>query len=75
MEIMVRIRGKNWNGETIYGEQYIDAKDLYRGLNEIIMAELQDDRAELWITDVSDVVLDLITTHQFATIDEIKLYA
>ena len=75
MEIMVKIRGKNWNGETIYGEQYIDAKDLYRGLNEIIMGELQDDRAELWITDVSDVVLDLITTHQFASIDEIKLYA
>lgn len=75
MEIMVKIKGKNHKGEVIYDEAYIDAADLLNGLNNVMTLELQDDRSELWITDVYDIILDLIDLKGFAVFDEIKLYA
>ena len=75
MEIMVKIKGKNHKGEVFYDEAYIDAADLLNGLNNVMTLELQDDRSELWITDVHEIVLDLIDLTGFAVIDEIKLYA
>ena len=75
MTIMVKIKGKNHKGEVIYDEAYIDATDLLNGLNNVMTLELQDDRSELLITDVHEIVLDLIDLTDFAVIDEIKLYA
>lgn len=76
MAIMVKIRGKNHKGEVIYDEAYIDTADLLNGLNNVMMLELQDDRSELWITDVHEIILGLIINFKgFAIIDEIKLYA
>ena len=75
MEIMVKIKGKNHKGEVIYDEAYIAAEDLLNGLNNVMATELQDDRSELWITDVHEIVLGLIDLQGFAVIDEIKLYA
>ena len=75
MTKMVKIKGKNHKGEVIYDEAYIDAEDLLNGLNNVMTLELQDDRSELWITDVHEIVLDLIDLTGFAIIDEIKLYA
>jgi hypothetical protein len=75
MEVMVRIRGKDNKGMTKYDEQYIRIEDLLNGLNNVMRTELRDDRTELWITDVHEIVLDLLelNTH-FAVVDEIKLY-
>lgn len=75
MEIMVKIKGKNHKGEVIYDEAYIAAEDLLNGLNNVMATELQDDRSELWITDVHEIVLGLIDLQGFAVINEIKLYA
>jgi len=75
MRIIVKIRGKNHKGEVIYDEAYIDTEDFLNGLNNVMEKELQDDRSELWITDVHEIVLDLIDLQGFAVIDEIKLYA
>lgn len=75
MKIMVKIKGKNHKGEVIYDEAYIDTADLLNELNKVMTLELQDDRSELWITDVYDIILDLIDLQGFAVIDEIKLYA
>ena len=75
MAIMVKIKGRNHKGEVIYDEAYIDAADLLNGLNNVMTLELQDDRSELWITDVYDIILDLIDLKGFAVFDEIKLYA
>lgn len=75
MAIMVKIRGKNHKGEVIYDEAYIDSADLLNELNKVMTLELQDDRSELWITDVYDIVVDLIDLTGFAVIDEVKLYA
>ena len=67
---------KNYKDEVIYEEAYIDTEDLLNGLNNVMTIELHDDRAELWITDVHEIVLDLIELEGcFAVIDEIKLYA
>lgn len=75
MEIMVRIKGKNYKDEVIYHDTYIDMEDLLNGLNNVMTLELQDDRTELWITDVHEIILDLIDLTGFVVIDEIKLYA
>lgn len=75
MAIMVKIKGRNYKGEVIYDEFYIDAEDLLNGLNKVMVKELQDDRSELWITDVHEIILDLIDLKGFAIIDEVKLYA
>lgn len=75
MEVMVRIRGKDNKGITKYDEQYIRLEDLLNGLNNVMVTELRDDRTELWITDVHEIVLDLLELDtRFAVIDEIKLY-
>lgn len=76
MAIMVKIRGKNHNGEIIYDEAYISVEDLLNGLNNVMEMELQDDRSELWITDVHEVILGLVINFKgFAVVDEIKLCA
>jgi hypothetical protein len=75
MAIMVKIRGKNHKGDVIYDEFYIDSEDLLNELNNVMIKELQDDRSELWITDVHEIILDLIDLKGFAVVDEIKLYA
>ena len=75
MGIMVKIKGRNHKDEVIYDEAYIATEDLLNGLNNVMMTELQDDRAELWIADVHEIILDLIDLTGFAIIDEIKLYA
>lgn len=75
MKIMVKIKGRNHKGEVIYDDIYIATEDLLNGLNNIMMLELQDDRTELWITDVHEIIVDLIDLTGFAIIDEIKLYA
>lgn len=75
MAIMVKIKGRNYKGEVIYDEFYIDAEDLLNGLNKVMVKELQDDRSELWITDVHEIILDLIDLKGFAIIDEVKLSA
>lgn len=75
MKIMVKIKGKNCKMETIYNETYIEAEDLLNSLNETITQELSDNRSNLWITDVHEIVLGLINLKGFAIIDEIKLSA
>lgn len=75
MEILVNIEGRNHKGEVIYDEAYISADDLFNELNKVMTLELRDDRSELWITDVHEIVLDLLDLKGFAVIDEIKLYA
>lgn len=75
MEILVNITGRNHKGEVIYDEAYIDADDLFNELNKVMTLELRDDRSELWITDVHEIVLNLLDLEDFAVIDEIKLYA
>ena len=75
MKIMVKIKGRNHTGEVIYDEAHIAVEDLLNGLNNIMTLELHDDRAELWITDVHEIILDLIDLTSFVIIDEIKLYA
>lgn len=75
MGIKVKIKGRNYKSEVIYDEFYIDAEDLLNGLNKVMVKELQDDRSELWITDVHEIILDLIDLKGFAIINEVKLYA
>jgi hypothetical protein len=75
MEILVNIEGRNHKGEVIYDEAYISADDLFNELNKVMTLELRDDRSELWITDVHEIVLNLLDLEGFAVIDEIKLYA
>ena len=75
MEILVNIEGRNHKGEVIYDEAYIAADDLFNELNKVMTLELRDDRSELWITDVHEIVLNLLDLEDFAIIDEIKLYA
>jgi hypothetical protein len=75
MEILVNIEGRNHKGEVIYDEAYISADDLFNELNKVMTLELRDDRSELWITDVHEIVLNLLVLEGFAVIDEIKLYA
>ena len=75
MEIKVNIKGKNHKGEVIYNETYIATEDLLNGLNNVMMFELQGNRAELWITDVHEIIVDLVELKDISIIDEIKLYA